>query len=84
MKACVNPDHLYLGTHADNMDDLNIRGSKGNTKLTRRDVLEIRERAAQGATKEELADLFNVSSLCIRDVARHWSWSYVGGPQTFI
>lgn len=45
---CLNPDHLELGTHQDNMDDKtkrgrNAKGSKLSTKLTEADVAYIRK-----------------------------------------
>lgn len=45
---CLNPNHLELGTHQDNMDDKtkrdrNARGSKLSTKLTEEDVVYIRK-----------------------------------------
>jgi hypothetical protein len=36
--ACVNPDHLYLGTPADNVRDALIRGRYGRAKITLEDA----------------------------------------------
>lgn len=48
--ACCNPDHLYLGTQADNMKHAGAEGSlsrrgrmNGNCKLTGEQVIAIRE-----------------------------------------
>lgn len=53
---CVNPRHLFLGTHGDNMHDMIAKGRacdelkarpgafNGNSKLSEADVLAIRQR----------------------------------------
>lgn len=49
---CCNPDHLFIGTHQENMDDMNRKGRaiilkgerNGNAKLTEAQVIEIRSK----------------------------------------
>ena len=61
--ACVRPDHLYVGTHDDNMRDKADRKrvvvrtgpSHSNSKLSTAQVREIRERAASGEPVAHIA-----------------------------
>lgn len=60
---CIREDHLFLGTHADNMTDKvakgrQARGERIGTKLTDEQVAEIR--AATG-TQREIAERYGVS-----------------------
>ena len=63
VRACVNPDHLFLGTHKENMRDMASKGrSPGAIKLSGEDVEAMRaERAATGVTYRELGHKYGVS-----------------------
>lgn len=61
---CVRPDHLFLGTHKDNTEDMMSKGRgnfHGATKLTDIQVLEIRDKYASGAYRlEDLGQEYGV------------------------
>lgn len=64
---CVNPAHLRLGTHAENMADMAAKrrspwGERSaRLKLTDADVAEARQMRADGALHREIAERFGVS-----------------------
>ena len=65
---CVNPNHLELGTDADNMADRSLRGrtavgeANGKTKLTDAQVAEMKRLRESGVSKEDVANQFGVST----------------------
>lgn len=82
---CVNPDHLWLGTQADNVRDMNEkgreRGSKGeahpNAKLTAKQVKEIRRLYDGGLQQNRIAEMFPVSSRMIWHIVRRLNWTHI-------
>lgn len=80
---CVNPAHLRLGTHTNNMQDKSdrFRGVAGNktkgsnTKLTERDVLAIRNDTC--STQAELAKSYGVSRSAISMIKLRITWTHI-------
>lgn len=81
-RLCINPDHLRLGTHDDNMNDMEAMGSlKGeknpNNILTADQVSEIKEKIkSRQITYRNIAAEYGVSRQAIKDIAlgRTWKW----------
>jgi DNA-binding XRE family transcriptional regulator len=80
-RICVNPDHLFLGTHAENMADMSkknrqARGAdNGSAKLTEIDVRAIR--AENSKSQSELGKDYGVSQSYISKIKRRESWKHV-------
>lgn len=80
---CVNPEHLYLGTHRDNMDDMKERGRvalgarHSQAKLTADDVLSIREMVADGAPQHDIAEAYGISQGHVSNIARRVVWGHL-------
>jgi hypothetical protein len=63
-RSCVNPHHLFLGTRAENMDDMKQkgRGAGGARKhLKEFQVQEIRRRLAAGTPPKTISETMNVN-----------------------
>lgn len=82
--SCVNPKHLFLGTHQDNSDDKVAKGRhlKGEaiptSKLTTKDVSEIKDLVANGVyTQNTLGQLYNVNRTTISHIKTEKYWKHV-------
>ena len=75
--CCVNPHHLFLGTHKDNMQDKISKGRHGGReKLTLDQVKEIRYKFKPHAyTYAMLSEEYSVSVGAINHVVNNRNWS---------
>lgn len=86
---CVNPEHLFLGTQADNSHDMIAKGRESappllsgtvhpSSKLTDAKVKSIRDLYAAGGTSlRKLAAQFRVSDRLIFNIVKRRTWKHV-------
>ena len=78
--SCINPEHLEIGTQADNIADKVSRGRQargsgaGRAILTEESVREIRSSPLKVS---ELSTLYGVSVVSIRNILRRKTWQHV-------
>lgn len=81
-RGCVNPDHLFLGTPTDNMQDMLSKGrgrkARGEQvpqhKLTVEDVRAIKTH--EGRTKD-LVEIYSVSRTTIQRIRASKTWKHI-------
>ncbi len=75
-RACVNPGHLFIGTQAENVNDMMAKG-RGVSKLSVEDVRAIRAESATGERQAKIAARFGVCQSAISAIVRRRVWAHV-------
>lgn len=92
VRACVRPDHLFLGNHFDNMMDaikkgrrctgVGFRSTAGElnptSKLCDDEVREILRRVANGEPQNAIAKALKVAPKTINNIVYGKTWKHVG------
>lgn len=81
VRACVNPDHLFLGTLAENCYDRVSKGrtakgsEQGSSKLHDKDIIEIRK-LSKNLSHAKIAERYPVARQTISKILSGdlWSW----------
>lgn len=81
--ACVNPDHLWVGTYKDNWADCRSKGretkgtANGKAKLNDGDVAAIRSMSANGERQEAIAAMFSIAHGTVSKIVARKLWPHV-------
>jgi hypothetical protein len=86
-RACVNPDHLFLGTNDDNVADKVSKNrqhraqgsSHGLAKLSEENIPMIFGLSRSGHVQREIAERFGVSRTKIGQILTGRAWTHVDG-----
>lgn len=81
---CVNPDHLFIGTQLDNVNDMEQKHrskhpkgeSHGRAKLSFVQVQSIRDKYSLGFSIRKLATEFNVARPTIARIVNNTGWTH--------
>lgn len=68
-RKCINPDHLWLGTHAENQQDKKAKG-RHNWKFSDEDIAQLRRFHSYGIARAELLPKFGISTFWFDKVVK--------------
>lgn len=82
---CYNPDHLHIGTRAENNAERDqrgrhrpLRGSENpKAKLSGARVRRIRRAAASGQRQRDIAEQFGITQAAVSLVVRRVNWKHI-------
>lgn len=87
--ACVNPAHLRVGSHKDNMRDMDIRGRRviGALKgaehpraaLSEAEVISLLKDYVSGIALKQIAEKYGISESSLNDYTSGRSWTHLHG-----
>lgn len=88
-RCCINPSHLFLGTHQENINDREKKGrnnpprgiKNAKTKLSESDVIQIRTAHLAGKSFGKLAEEYGVCKKTIQNAVSGKNWAYVSFPE---
>lgn len=81
-RTCVNPAHLFLGTHVENMADRQRKGRTASgervhgARLSQADVVAVRAQIGR-RTQSQIAEQFGVGASTIAMIACGRNWRHV-------
>ena len=90
-RKCCNPQHLFLGTHSDNMLDCSNKGRNTGSKVPKpriqganhprtqldlNTVNKIRSMFSDGMTQAKISNTFGIKAKTVHNIVRRKTWIY--------
>lgn len=87
--SCCNPEHLWIGSHRENMLDSNQKGrtykvsydskglKNGNAKISEEEVRNIRKLSSEGMRDCDIARKYKMSQTNVRRIKRGYLWKHI-------
>src|SRR5262245_20794851 len=74
--SCVNIEHLFLGTHRDNMIDMTVKRRNSKLRLLPEQVRDIRKRLAAGEGFASIGRRYNVTRQLVFRINQRLAWAH--------